>query len=101
MWVATTHDPLPGGELSMNKNTTAALAVVSALLAPIVVNAASRIEPPKPVVVAGGPASPSANLPIADGCTRHVRVVYAAAYQFPSRDCPMSISANEVGGPRD
>jgi len=29
----------------------------------------------------------SASAPIPDGCTRRVRVVYAAAYQTPSGDC--------------
>jgi hypothetical protein len=74
----------------MNKISIAAIAVASALLTPLVVNAAGRTEPLKPIVVAeaamtAASASQSTTAPAPDGCTRRVRVVYAAAYQLPRR----------------
>ena len=62
----------------MTKITIAALAVASALLTPLVVNAAGRTEATKAIVVAEaavattGP-SQSASAPAHDGCTRRVR----------------------------
>ena len=86
-------------ETQMNKLSIAAIAVASALLTPLVVNAAGRTEPLKPIVVAeatmtAASASQSATAPAPDGCTRRVRVVYAAAYQMPSGDCAASGSTN-------
>ena len=82
----------------MNKISIAAIAVASALLTPLVVNAAGRTEPTKPIVVAGAvttTAAPigSVSAPTPDSCTRRVRVVYAAAYQMPSGDCATSTSS--------
>jgi len=82
----------------MTKITIAALAVASALLTPLVVNAAGRTEPTKPIVVAEAAVastapSQSASAPAHDGCTRRVRVVYAAASQLPSGDCGASPSS--------
>ena len=77
----------------MNRITLVAIAIVSALLTPVVVNAAGRTEEAtKPVVVAQAATvsqavSEPAAAPASDGCTRRVRVVYAAAYQIPNGDC--------------
>jgi len=76
----------------MSKITIAAIGVASALLTPLVVNAAGRTEPTKPVVIAQAAATitaPVATLtaPAPDGCVRRLRVVYAAAYQMPSGNC--------------
>jgi hypothetical protein len=82
----------------MTKITIAALAVASALLTPLVVNAAGRTEPTKAIVVAKAAVattapSQSASAPAHDGCTRRVRVVYAAAYQMPSGNCAAAPSS--------
>ncbi len=76
----------------MNTIAIAAIAVASALLTPLVVNAAGRGEPTKPIVVAAAATTTAAPIqsmsaPAPDGCTRRVRVVYAAAYEMPSGDC--------------
>jgi hypothetical protein len=81
----------------MNKISIAAIAVASALLTPLVVNAAGRTEPTRPIVVAEVASTtaapiPSVSTPDPDGCTRRVRVVYAAAYQIPSGDCAAASS---------
>ena len=81
----------------MNRITIAAVAAASALLSPLVVNAAGRSEPTKSIVVAEAPiatatASQGATAPAHDGCTR-VRVVYAAAYQMPRGECAAAISS--------
>lgn len=82
----------------MNRITIAAVAAASALLSPLVVNAAGRSEPTKSIVVAEAPiatatASQGATAPAHDGCTRRVRVVYAAAYQMPRGECAAAISS--------
>ena len=82
----------------MNKISIAAIAVASALLTPLVVNAAGRAEPTKPIVLAAAATTSAAPIqsvsaPAPDGCTRPVRVVYAAAYQMPSGDCAASSSS--------
>ena len=72
----------------MNRLTLIAIAVASGLLTPLVVNAASRMEPG--VIAAATPTAAAAvlaNLPGFEPCTRRVRVVHAAAYQVPSSDC--------------
>jgi hypothetical protein len=65
----------------MNRTTVIAIALVSAVMTPFVVNAAGRTEAPKPIVVAEAtvavPAATEAAAP-ADGCARRVRVVYAS-----------------------
>ena len=76
----------------MNKIAIAAIAVASALLTPLVVKAAGRSEPTRPIVVTEAVTTnvalnQSAVSPAPDGCTRRVRVVYAAPYQMPSGDC--------------
>jgi hypothetical protein len=82
----------------MNRITIAAIAVASALLTPLVVNAAGRTETTKPIVVAEAAmtaAAPtqSAIAPAPEACTRRVRVVYAAAHQMPSGDCAAASSS--------
>ena len=82
----------------MNRITVGAIAVASALLTPLVVNAAGRTEPTKPIVVAEAAMATAAAMQSAsalnpDGCTRRVRVVYAAAYQMPSGDCAAATSS--------
>ena len=76
----------------MNRTTLIAIAVASALLAPAVVEAAGPAQPAKPVVVAEAaiPATvmrEPVSAPASEGCTRRVRVVYAAAYQMPQGEC--------------
>ena len=82
----------------MNKISIAAVAVASALLTLLVVNAASSTEATKATVVAEAATTTAAAIqsvsaPAPDGCTRRVRVVYAAAYQMPSGDCAASTSS--------
>ena len=82
----------------MNKISIAAIAVASALLTPLVVNAAGRTDPTKSIVVAKAATTTAAPIqsvsaPAPDGCTRRVRVVYAAAHQVPSGDCAASTSS--------
>lgn len=76
----------------MSRTTLIAIAVASALLAPAVVEAAGPAQPAKPVVVAEAAIKATVTrepdiAPAPDGCTRRVRVVYAAAYQVPQGEC--------------
>jgi hypothetical protein len=75
----------------VNRSTLVAIVAASALLAPAVVEAAGPTQRMKPVVVAEAaiPAAVAAESTAgaANGCTRRVRIVYAAAYQMPAADC--------------
>ena len=82
-----------------NKIAIAAIAVASALLTPLVVKAADQVQPTKPIVVAEAVTTTvvpnqRASSSAPDGCTRRVRVVYAAPYQMPSGDCAAPSSSN-------